>query len=68
MLPDRDNPSEQQPGRAPGRCWSARSLRAPRWAWGSARWSGAPALLALAGGFVGVGVGFRLVYGRFKDL
>jgi hypothetical protein len=29
---------------------------------------GAPALLALAGGFVGVGVGFRLVYSRFKHL
>jgi hypothetical protein len=29
---------------------------------------GAPALLALAGGFVGVGVGFWIVYSRFKDL
>jgi hypothetical protein len=29
---------------------------------------GAPALLALAGGFVGVGVGFSIVYSRFKDL
>jgi hypothetical protein len=29
---------------------------------------GAPALLGIAGGFVGVGVGFKLVYGRFKDL
>jgi hypothetical protein len=29
---------------------------------------GAPAPLAIAGGFVGVGVGFSIVYGRFKDL
>jgi hypothetical protein len=29
---------------------------------------GATALLALAGGFVGVGVGFWIVYSRFKDL
>jgi hypothetical protein len=29
---------------------------------------GAPAPLALAGGFVGVGVGFWIVYSRFKDL
>jgi hypothetical protein len=29
---------------------------------------GAPAALGIVGGFVGVGVGFRLVYGRFKDL
>jgi hypothetical protein len=29
---------------------------------------GAPALLALAGGFVGVGVGFWIVYNRFRDL
>ena len=29
---------------------------------------GAPALLALAGGFVGVGVGFWVVYDRFRDL
>ena len=29
---------------------------------------GAPALLALGGGFVGVGVGFWIVYNRFKDL
>jgi hypothetical protein len=29
---------------------------------------GAPAPLALAGGFVGVGVGFRLVHDRFRDL
>jgi hypothetical protein len=29
---------------------------------------GVPALLALAGGFVGVGVGFWIVYSRFKDL
>ena len=29
---------------------------------------GAPAAFAIAGGFVGVGVGFRIVYGRFKDL
>jgi len=29
---------------------------------------GAPAPLALVGGFIGVGVGFRLVYDRFKDL
>jgi hypothetical protein len=29
---------------------------------------GAPALLGLAGGFIGVGVGFWLVYDRFKDL
>jgi hypothetical protein len=29
---------------------------------------GAPTPLALAGGFAGVGVGFWLVYDRFKDL
>jgi hypothetical protein len=29
---------------------------------------GAPALLALAGGFIGVGVGFWVVYDRFRDL
>jgi hypothetical protein len=29
---------------------------------------GVPALLALAGGFVGVGVGFWIVYSRFKHL
>jgi hypothetical protein len=29
---------------------------------------GVPALLGLAGGFIGVGVGFWLVYDRFKDL
>lgn len=29
---------------------------------------GAPALTALAGGFAGVGVGFWIVYSRFKDL
>jgi hypothetical protein len=29
---------------------------------------GAPAAFAIAGGFVGVGVGFRIVYRRFKDL
>jgi hypothetical protein len=29
---------------------------------------GAPGLVALVGGFIGVGVGFRLVYDRFKDL
>jgi hypothetical protein len=29
---------------------------------------GAPALVALAGGFVGVGVGFWVVYDRFRDL
>jgi hypothetical protein len=29
---------------------------------------GVPTLLALAGGFVGVGVGFWIVYSRFKDL
>jgi hypothetical protein len=29
---------------------------------------GAPAALAIAGGFAGVGVGFWLVYSRFKDL
>ena len=29
---------------------------------------GAPALLALAGGFAGVGVGFWVVYDRFRDL
>ena len=29
---------------------------------------GAPALLAMAGGFVGVGVGFWIVYSRFKHL
>jgi hypothetical protein len=29
---------------------------------------GVPTLLALVGGFVGVGVGFRIVYSRFKDL
>jgi hypothetical protein len=29
---------------------------------------GAPAALAIAGGFAGVGVGFWLVHDRFKDL
>ena len=29
---------------------------------------GAPALLGLAGGFIGVGVGFWLVHDRFRDL
>jgi len=29
---------------------------------------GAPAALAIAGGFVGVGGGFWVVYSRFKDL
>jgi hypothetical protein len=29
---------------------------------------GAPAALGILGGFVGVGVGFRLVYRRFKHL
>ena len=29
---------------------------------------GAPALLALVGGFVGVGVGFWVVYDRYRDL
>jgi hypothetical protein len=29
---------------------------------------GAPALLALVGGFVGIGVGFSVVYRKFKDL
>jgi hypothetical protein len=29
---------------------------------------GAPALLAIAGGAVGVIGGFRVVYGRFKDI
>ena len=29
---------------------------------------GAPALLALAGGFVGVGAGFWVVHDRFRDL
>ena len=29
---------------------------------------GAPALVGVAGGFIGVGVGFWLVYDRFKDL
>jgi hypothetical protein len=29
---------------------------------------GAPALAALGGGFVGIGVGFWVVYDRFKDL
>jgi len=29
---------------------------------------GLPAAFAIAGGFVGVGVGFGLVYGRFKHL
>ena len=29
---------------------------------------GAPAALGIVGGFVGVGVGFRLVYGRYKHL
>lgn len=30
--------------------------------------AGAPALLAVIGGFAGIGVGFTLVYRRFKDL
>jgi hypothetical protein len=29
---------------------------------------GAPALVGVAGGFVGIGVGFWVVYDRFKDL
>ena len=29
---------------------------------------GAPAVFGIGGGFVGVGVGFALVYRRFKDL
>ena len=29
---------------------------------------GLPALLGLVGGFAGVGVGFWIVYSRFKDL
>jgi len=29
---------------------------------------GVPELLGLAGGFVGVGVGFWIVYNRFKNL
>jgi hypothetical protein len=29
---------------------------------------GAPALVALAGGFIGIGVGFWVVYDRFRDL
>jgi hypothetical protein len=29
---------------------------------------GAPAALGIIGGFAGLGVGFRLVYGRFKHL
>jgi hypothetical protein len=29
---------------------------------------GAPAALGIAGGFAGLGVGFWLVYSRFKDL
>lgn len=29
---------------------------------------GAPAALGIAGGFVGVGMGFWVVYRRFKDL
>lgn len=29
---------------------------------------GAPALVALAGGFVGIGAGFWVVYDRFKHL
>ena len=29
---------------------------------------GAPAALGIVGGFVGVGVGFWIVYRRFKDL
>jgi hypothetical protein len=29
---------------------------------------GAPAILAIVGGFAGVGVGFKIVYGRFKHL
>jgi hypothetical protein len=29
---------------------------------------GAPAALGIVGGFAGVGVGFSLVYRRFKDL
>jgi hypothetical protein len=29
---------------------------------------GAPAALGIVGGFAGVGVGFWLVYSRFKDL
>jgi hypothetical protein len=29
---------------------------------------GAPAALGIAGGFIGIGVGFGLVHSRFKDL
>jgi hypothetical protein len=29
---------------------------------------GAPALVALAGGFIGIGAGFWVVYDRFRDL
>ena len=29
---------------------------------------GLPAALGIAGVFVGAGVGFRIVYGRFKDI
>jgi hypothetical protein len=29
---------------------------------------GAPAVLALAGGFIGVGLGFRIVYDRYRDI
>jgi hypothetical protein len=29
---------------------------------------GAPALLAIAGGFIGVGLGFRIVHDRFRDI
>ena len=68
MLPDRDNPSEQQPGRRRSAFDRRdRRVRCGR-TWGSARCWALPALLALAGGFVGVGVGFWIVYSRFKDL
>jgi hypothetical protein len=29
---------------------------------------GAPELLAVLGGFIGVGLGFRVVYTRFRDI
>ena len=32
------------------------------------RWSVRPRCSALAGGFIGVGVGFWVVYDRFRDL
>jgi hypothetical protein len=30
--------------------------------------AGAPAVLGIAGGFIGVGLGFRLVHDRFRDI